>query len=291
MADRPAAEVDISIDLARRPIGDQFPELAGLAIAELSRGWDNTNLRLGNDHLVRLPHRQAAAELILHEQRRLPELAPRLPLAVPAPTHSGLPTAYYPWHWSITPWLPGIDAAHATLADPARDARTLGRFLRSLHVEAPADAPLNPHRGGPIATRAEAFHSRLRQDGLAEVDERIVAEFETACSVPATSRRVWLHGDLHTRNMLVDDGRLSAVIDWGDICAGDPATDLAGAFMLVPDHIDIVRAETDATDDDWVRARGWAAHFALAYLANSDDEPVMRRIGLELIDTLLRTAR
>lgn len=303
MANRPAAEVDVSVDLARRLIDDRFPEFAGLPLTELSRGWDNTNLRLGDDHLVRLPHRRAAADLILHEQRWLPELAPRLPLAVPSPTHNGRPTDYYPWHWSIVPWLPGADAATGTLLDPAEDAHSLGRFLARLHVDAPADAPHNPYRGVPIATRAEPFETNRARigplgelpelpelDDLDAVDERIAAEFEAACSAPPASRRVWLHGDLHTRNILVDHGRLAAVIDWGDLCAGDPATDLAVAFMLVPDHLDVLRGETETTDADWRRARGWAAHFALAYLANSDDEPIMRRIAVDLIAALLRTA-
>ena len=100
---------------------------------------------------------------------------------------------------------------------------------------------------------------------------------------------MWLHGDLHARNMIVRHGHLAAIIDWGDICAGDRATDLAGAFMLVPDQLDVVQQHAGADDATWQRARGWAANFAVIYLTHSDDDPVMGGIGLRLLDTLLTT--
>jgi len=102
-------------------------------------------LRLGDDLAVRLPRRAAAAALIEHEQRWLPELAPRLPLAVPAPFRAGRPGRGYPWSWSVTPWLPGDVIARADVADPRDLADQLARFLRALHRPAPADAPANPY--------------------------------------------------------------------------------------------------------------------------------------------------
>lgn len=286
MANRPEPEIDITVELAQTLIDEQFPGLSGQPLRLMARGWDNTNLRLGEDHVVRLPHREAAAELIVNEQRWLPILAPNIDLAIPTPTHAGRPSNVYPWHWSVTPWLPGTEAALAPPDDPADAAETLGRFLCQTHVEAPDEAPENPVRGCPLASRAAAFAANTA--ALGDLEPRLVDIFRDACNAPAANTRVWLHGDLHTRNMIVDGGRLSAVIDWGDICAGDPATDLAAAFMLVPGHVDLVQSHAGANDTDWLRARGWAAHLAAVYLANSDDEPVMAAIGRRLAEALGR---
>lgn len=287
MADRPAPEVRVDEGLVRRLLQSQHPDLASQPLRLLDRGWDNTNFRLGDDLIVRLPHRRAAAELIANEQRWLPELAPRLPIPIPAPVRSGHCQDGYPWSWSITPWFPGDVAARAPLVDPAADAARLGEFFAALHQPGPADAPTNPYRGHPVdALRRRFFDNLAKLD--ASIDSAALATvFETACDAPASSERRWMHGDLHTRNMIVADGRLAAVIDWGDICAGDPACDLAGALMLVPDHLDVVAATAGATEPTWQRARGWAAHFAVIYLLFGDDDPVMAGIGRNLVNALL----
>lgn len=287
MAKRPEPELAITPDLVRTMLRAQFPELAPLAIRPLSRGWDNTNFRLGDDHLVRVPHRAVAAELIVSEQRWLPQLAGMIELPIPAPTHAGVPTADFPWPWSVTPWFDGDEAAGATLREPAQSAELLGEFFCQLHVSAPSDAPLNPYRGCPLADRASAFGANLDKLASSYDKDAIGAVFDHACAQAPSTQRVWLHGDMHTRNMVVRDGKLSAIIDWGDICAGDRATDLAGAFMLVPNHLDIVTDLAQATAGDWARARGWAVNFAVIYLAHSDDDPVMGKIGSQLLDTLL----
>lgn len=290
MANRPAPERQISTDLVHRLISDQAQELASLPLRELSRGWDNTNFRLGSDHLVRVPHREVAAPLVLSEQRWLPVLAPQLDMPIPAPTHIGRPTEFYPWPWSITPWFEGVEAAQAELTDPGQTAAALGGFFSQLHVPAPPDAPVNPYRGVPLEDRSAAFSKNLDLlRGLVDTD-RIAAEFEAAAKASSSTARLWLHGDLHGRNMVVHEGQLAAVIDWGDICTGDRATDLAGAFMLVPDHLETVQRASATSDQDWQRARGWALHFAVVYLAHCDDDPVMHSVGTELLATLLGNA-
>lgn len=289
MSDRPKPEIEITAALARALLREQAPEFAELPLEMLGMGWDNTNWRLGDDLIVRLPHRAVAEPLIEHEQRWLPVLAPRLNIAIPVPSLHGRPSEAhdYPWIWSIVPWHAGSEAADAPLTDPAATAEKLGTFFRLLHVDAPPDAPPNPFRGGPLTDRRGSVTERVgivgdRIDGAAAI-----AAFEEAAAVPTTDERVWLHGDAHTRNMVVNDGDLAAVIDWGDICSGDRATDLAGAFMLVPDHIAIAQAASGADDDAWRRARGWAIHFALIYLAaGAVAAPVMNRIGIRLLGTL-----
>ena len=288
MTGRPRPEIEITSELVRGLVREQAPELADRSLEMLGMGWDNTNWRLGDDLIARLPHRAVAEPLIEHEQRWLPVLAPRLNIAIPVPVVHGRASEAndYPWVWSIVPWQSGGEAAGATLNDPAATAEQLGMFLRLLHVEADPEAPPNPFRGGPIAERRSSVIDRIAMLGDRVDADAVLAAFDTASAAPSTDERVWLHGDLHTRNMVVDDGDLTAVIDWGDICAGDRATDLAGAFMLVPDHLDIVRDSAGADDDAWQRARGWAIHFALIYLVAGDAAPVMNEIGERLLETL-----
>jgi aminoglycoside phosphotransferase (APT) family kinase protein len=295
VAKRPAPDVDITEGLVRSLVRAQAPDLAERPLTMLSRGWDNTSYRLGTEHIVRLPHREAAEPLIVHEQRWLPTVAAMVELDVPTPVHCGVPTEDYHFHWSIVPWFEGHEAALAPLADEHATAGVLGRFFAQLHRPAPQDAPRNPVRGCPLADRASSFHTALAR--LAERPAvaarhdlaRARTIFDRAAELSISPDLFWMHGDLHTRNLVVDRGELVAVIDWGDLAAGDPATDLAGAFMLVPGQIDRVAPLAGATEADWARARGWAVNFAVVYLANSDDEPVMYTIGERLLDTVLRT--
>ena len=155
-SDMPLAEVSIDSDLVRGLLLDQHPELAGEGLAEVASGWDNVIYRLGEDWLVRLPRREVAAQLVLNEQRWLPELAPRLPLPIPVPARIGRPGRGYPWSWSVCPWFEGETAAEAAL-DLGRAALDLGAFVLALHSEAPAEAPRNEVRGVPLIQREPAL--------------------------------------------------------------------------------------------------------------------------------------
>ncbi len=291
----PAAEVDVSVELAHALIADQHGDLADLAIVEVANGWDNVIFRLGDDYCIRLPRRAAAAELIVHERRALAVLAPTLPLPVPVPVRVGEPGPGYPWRWNITRWLPGSIAATTPFAHAERAARSLGTFLAALHAPAPDDAPANPYRGHFIGNNTDIVRSRLaalRDDLVIDVDraarrwDELVGDLDASRAAPS-----WLHGDLHAANLLVDDGELSAVIDFGDVCAGDRATDLACAWGLFdgPDR-DVVRecaGQRQAIDDDtWRRAEAWALHFAVTYLAHSADNATMRQIGDRMVRAL-----
>jgi aminoglycoside phosphotransferase (APT) family kinase protein len=286
----PAAEVPVSVDLVRRLLLEQHPELAGRTVEVLANGWDNLVCRLGDDLLVRLPRRAAAAELVAHEQRWLPLLAPRLPLPVPAPVRVGRPGLGYPWSWSVVPYLPGTAAACRAPADLRRAADVLGGFLAALHRPAPPDAPANRFRGIPLAGRAEGVMTRLGHlDGRAERHAALEV-WQAAVAAPAwEGPPLWLHGDLHPANILVDHGRISAVIDFGDLTAGDPATDLSVAWMLLPaeQRETFRQAYGRADDGTWARARGWALALALAFLAHSADNPLMAGIGRRTLRAVL----
>lgn len=281
----PVAEVNIDVELVDGLLRDQHPDLSRRRLRPLAHGWDNESFRLGNDLVVRLPRRAAAADLVAHEQRWLGELAPGLPLPVPAPVRVGRPGRGYPWSWSVVPWLAGEPWEVSPPADPGHAGRRLGAFLAALHLPAPSDAPENPFRGVPLADRAERFEVGVLALGTKIDAERCRAVFAELATAPVwDDAPVWLHGDLHPLNLLVADGEPAAVVDFGDVCAGDPATDLAVAWMVLPpaDRPAFRRAAgaRRAIDDaTWQRAQAWAVALAVAYLAASDDNPMMASIG------------
>lgn len=287
----PAAEVDVSAGLVRRLLVSQHPDLAGLPIVELANGWDNVIYRLGDDYTVRLPRREMAARLIDHEQRVLPTLAERLPIPVPAPVRVGRPEFDYPWSWSVNPWIPGTIAATTPLADTTREAQRLGEFMSALHVEAPDDSPPNPYRGQFIGDNTEINLERASQ--LDWGDDMLTRWSELVDIEPWPHDPVWIHGDLHPANVLVEGGVLSGVIDFGDVCAGDPATDLSIAWSLFDaDDREVFRDASStglhAVDEaTWQRAEAWSLHFAVVYTLHSADNPIMGAIGDSLRHTLL----
>jgi aminoglycoside phosphotransferase (APT) family kinase protein len=167
-----------------------------------------------------------------------------------------------------------IEVAHPDDWDVA--ARELGHFLAAGHRRAPADAPANPCRGVPLVDRAAIFAAGLDLLGHQLDRAALMDEWHRASAMDRWDEPpVWLHGDVHPRNVLVDDGRLSAVIDFGDMTAGDPASDLAVAWMLfAPEQRPTFRTACGvrhSVDDAlWGRARGWALVLGVA-MSNGDE--------------------
>jgi aminoglycoside phosphotransferase (APT) family kinase protein len=294
----PAAEVEVSADLVRRLLADQHPDLARLPVEFLANGWDNELYRVGNELVARLPRRALGAQIITNEQRWLPGLAPRLPLPIPYPERTGVPGCGYPYSWSVVPYLPGVPAAQASSFDPAGAAAAVGGFLGALHVPAPADAPANPFRGVPLAERADTFAANLALIGGHVDRDAVLRVWDAALAAPRyDGPPVWLHGDLHPANILVNDGQVSGVIDFGDITAGDPASDLSVAWMLLPldwhaSFWSAYQAAGGRVDDALrVRARGWALNLAIVFLAYSEDNPVLRKLGRGTLRTVLASQR
>ncbi len=290
-AGTPAAEIEIDADLARGLLRAQHPDLADLPIRFLASGWDNTIFRLGDMLLLRLPRRAVAAKLLRHEQRWLPMLKDRLPLAIPAPVRIGAPQDAYPWPWSVTPWLEGETA---DLSPPDADqGEILAGFFEALHRPAPAEAPLNAFRGVPLATRVDVFAGRTaRLESKTDlVTERIRAIWADAVAAPDDAAPTWIQGDPHPRNVLVNAGRITAVIDWGDMAQGDRASDLSAVWMLLPDAAARRRAMTalpSVSPDTWRRARGWAVLYGLMLLdAGLADDPRMEAIGAATLKRLV----
>jgi aminoglycoside phosphotransferase (APT) family kinase protein len=272
----PAAEIDVTPELVQGLLREQHPDLAAMPLRRVARGWDNDIYRLGDDLSVRLPRRLAGAVLVLHEQQWLPEVAVGLPLPVPVPIRTGVPGPGYPWAWSVCRWLPGVEIELAPPADWTDAARRLGGFLAAVHRPAPPEAPANPYRGVPLAARAAIFAAGLDELEASVDRSPLMDAWERAAGAPGwDGPAVWLHGDVHPRNVLVDHGRVSAVIDFGDMTAGDPASDLAVAWMLFPPAVRPVfrsacGARQPVDDALWERARGWALALGVAMSLGDD---------------------
>lgn len=284
----PAPDVDIRPGLARRLIRAQHPDLAHLPLRALGSGWDTVVLRLGRDLTVRLPRRALGAQALASE-RWLTRLAPALPLATPEPVRAGAPDEGYPYPWSICRYVPGraLGAQELAGAGGLRAAAALAGFLGALHVPAPPDAPRNPCRVD-LARRAQHFEEALAHVPAAQSAPAMRA-WQRAVRAPAhDGPPCWVHGDLHGLNVLVSRGSISGVIDFGDLGAGDPATDLACAWLL----LDLparrqVRELLEVEPATWERGRGWALYLSVMFLAHSSESALNRAIGLRGLAALL----
>ena len=229
------SEIEITADLVRDLLQEQHPDLAGLTIREVAGGWGNQMWRLGDELAVRMQHMDRTPELQLKERRWLPVLAPRLPLPVPTPVRFGEPSERFPKHWTVMTWVPGEPLDHGTISRGIHAADTLAGFLRALHVDAPAEAPIAVDRGThprDCSAGFEHFFQAVVPDDIA-ADVRTV--WSDAVAAPAwEGPPVWVHGDLHPANAIVSNGTLAGVVDFGDMYAGDPAWDLAAAWVLLP---------------------------------------------------------
>jgi aminoglycoside phosphotransferase (APT) family kinase protein len=283
----PASDFQIGASLVRALLEQQHPDLAHLPIQTLDGGWDNTMFRLGEQYCVRLPRREAAAALIENEQVWLPRLARQLSLPIPSPCRFGKPALGYPWKWSVLPWLPGTPA---DLAEPAAtQAVVLAKFLRSLHTPAPSDAPPNAVRGVPLWRRAAVMEERMRRLAVKTdlITKPVKQTWEIALQAPCAESSKWLHGDLHARNALVENGAITGIIDWGDITSGDVATDLAAIWMLFskqPARQKALSEYADISEATLRRAKGWTVLFGVVLLDTGlIDHPRHARMGEQIL--------
>lgn len=288
----PAAEVEIDLQLVRRLLADQHPDLVDRPLSPLGEGWDNAMFRLGQHLLVRLPRRQASAELVAHEHAWLPVIARQVELPVPVPVRHGRPTTYFPWSWSVTRWVEGRPAAHTPVGARGRWAGPLAQFAAQLHQPTPEDAPRSQVRGVPLAERDQVTRDRLAVAGHPRTEE-LLRVLDLALQAPShQGPRQWVHGDLHPLNIVVHRGHLASVIDFGDLTGGDPASDLATAWQTFDWEgraSFVVRYSQLAGRDEalWRRARGWAVVLVAVSLALSAGHPDFTAIAEHTIKQLL----
>ncbi len=294
MAVMPGAEMDITPALVVSLLASQHPDLAHLPLRSAGHGWDNALFRLGPDLVARLPRREVADALMVAEQQWLPGQTAHLGVPTSAPLRVGLPDFGYPWHWSVCQWIDGVSGLTVPRAERSPSARPLAQFLIDFQQPAPPDAPVSPvGRGGPLTARDDVVRARL--SALPGVPTtRLLHVWKAAITAPAWGQApLWLHGDLHPANVVLGPGgALAGVVDFGDLCSGDPATDLAAAWLhFDSDGRDAFRAEverlrpTDAAT--WTRARGWALSIGSAMAASSDDSPAFLALGLEVLHSVL----
>jgi aminoglycoside phosphotransferase (APT) family kinase protein len=263
-------EVDTDVALVRRLLDGQFPQWADLPIEPVvSYGTDHDIYRIGDRLAARLPRIGWAIHQAAKEAEWLPRLAPHLPLAIPVQLAMGRPAEGYPFEWSVYEWLPG-ENANATIADLDRVALDLAEFVKALREIDASDAPprVPRSRGAPL----EDLDDQVRRS-IGELGDRIdgaaaLRAWHESVEAPSwTGEEVWVHGDLLPGNLLVVDGRLSAVIDFGCLNVGDPACDLQPAWnVFVGASRERYRTELDVDGASWLRGRGWALYQAVVAL-------------------------
>jgi aminoglycoside phosphotransferase (APT) family kinase protein len=248
----------------QRLIAEQFPQWAGLAVEAVEvQGWDNRTFRLGAELSVRLPSHDSYVPQVEKEHAWLPKLAPHLPLPIPVPLARGLPSDTFPRPWSVYRWIEGDIARYRQISDPSRFAVDLAGFLSALYaVDSSGGPPPGMHsfnRGGPLANFDEETRAAI-ESLRGTIDTSAAREvWNAALEAPWRDDPVWVHGDVAVTNLLVRDGQLSAVIDFGCSAVGDPACDMVIAWTLFSGESRKVFIDAMPVDDTtWARGRGWA---------------------------------
>ncbi len=270
MMSYPEAEFHIDEQLVRHLIDTQFPEFSELPLKLVGSGWDNQNYQLGTEYLVRIPRRELGAKLISHEIEWTQKLEKQLPLPIPTPLRTGSPDTTYPWQWSILPWFEGNTARNATLSES--ELFRLVQFLKVLRTINPEDAPKNPFRDVPLMDKADTIEEKIQKKKLS-LPPSILTLWEDALSEDLDTKACLIHGDLHPENIIVKEGAIQAVIDWGDITMADPATDLAIFWMLPMDKTlrERLLLEYGATASTIARAKGWAVFYAVVFSTSGEE--------------------
>lgn len=290
-----ADELDVKLPLVARLIARQFPQWADLPLSPVqSAGTDNAIYRLGDELAVRLPRVAGAVADVEKEQCWLPRLSPHLPLAIPTPLGLGRPDAGYPWPWSACRWLDGESAQERRIPDDEQAAQDLADFIAALQRVAivgwPSPAPPNSPRGGPLSRRDANTRAAIAALSGRVDTAAVTRAWEAALQAPVwQGPPVWTHGDLLPGNLLVQDGRISAVIDFGCLGIGDPACDLIVAWALLSAQARaIFRAALAVDDATWARGRGWALSIGLIALPYYwDTNPVFAVTARRMIAEVL----
>ncbi len=292
-----ADEIPTDELLVRRLLQSQFPEWASLPITRVElMGTDNALFRLGDEMVVRLPRRTHTAAPLEKECRWLPRVGPLLPVAVPVPVAQGAPAHGYPLPWAVYTWLPGERATAERITDGRLFTADLAGVLAAMRridpVGGPPPGEHNFSRGEPLANRDSATRSAIASLA-ADIDaRRLIAAWDKALEAPRWEHApVWIHGDLDRQNMLVIDGRLTGLIDFGGLAVGDPACDVMVVWkVLSPEQRDAFRATLTIDDATWSRSRGWAitqAVVALEYYTDAT-HPVLVREARRWLAEVLR---
>lgn len=279
----------IDAALVRRLIAQQFPQWADLPVTPVKLdGWDNRTYRLGTELTARLPTHESYTAAVHKEHQWLPVLAPSLPVAIPEAVAKGSPGEGYPYHWAIRRWIDGETASLATVADLDEFARSIAEFILALQGIDAADGPLAGEHSFYRGTPPEYYHDET-VEALAVLKGRIDTDlarevWDAALATSWDRPPVWFHGDIASGNLLVQNGRLSAVIDFGTSAVGDPACDLVIAYtFFTGDSRETFRDAVQQDPGTWSRARAWALWKALITLAADRDTEINHQVIDEIL--------
>jgi aminoglycoside phosphotransferase (APT) family kinase protein len=280
--------VPVTTALARRLVRRQFPHWSDLPIRRIRPGgWDNRSFRLGEAMALRLPSAERYAAQVDKEQTWLPRLAPHLPLPIPQPLARGRPGEGYPFDWSVMAWIEGTPALRAGAGDPLQLARDLAAFLTALQRAPAAGGPApgvhSFHRGGALAVYDAETEACIASMATGPKAEAMRSVWARALATRWSGPPVWVHGDVAPGNLLLREGRLAAVLDFGCSAVGDPACDLAIRWMwFAGSAAEAFRQAMPADAATWDRARGWALWKTLLGLRDAGSARAMRRHGRAL---------
>lgn len=301
MAFLPEADIRIDEALVSRILRTGAPSLAHHTPVASGEGFDAVIYRIGPEHAIRLPRRAYASGIIETEQRWLPLLSEGVDTATPVALIAGQASADFPRPWSIVPWIEGETVASVPPARRDHLAAPLAHFVGSFQRAAPASAPENSYRGGPLAHRDHSVRERLASGKIAQADQ-LLEIWEQALRAPQwTGLSLWLHGDLHPNNLIcrtAEDGEmdLAGVIDFGDLTAGDPATDVATAWLTLEpaareEFFNGFEPCYDVDGPLLERAQGWALLMASAMITEAGDNPVLTAVAEHTFSQLLSEER
>lgn len=283
-------EIDINIPLIKELLSSQFPQWENLSIEPIqSAGTDNAIYRLGKDMCIRLPRIPDAAKHIEKEATWLPRLASMLPLTIPIHLGKGRPQEPYPWCWEIYSWLEGENAFVKQMVNFDQAAIDLAEFLIALQKIDATDGPPT-RRGKPLAAQDEATRTAIKSLYGSVDTKKITMLWEESLQAPVWNKPpVFIHGDLLPINLLVQNDRLSGIIDFDLFGTGDPACDLIpGWSMFCNKSREVFRKQLDVDDATWVRGRGWALSIAviiIPYYQHSN--PVLTAIAQRMLNEIL----
>jgi aminoglycoside phosphotransferase (APT) family kinase protein len=292
-----AGKHNVDVGLVERLIAAQFPQWSGLPVREVAfDGWDNWTFRLGDSMKVRLPSDAGYVPQVEKEAEWLPRLAPLLPVPIPAPIAVGAPGEGYPWPWTICNWIEGDTAGRDSAANSVDLARDIAGFLRQLQAIEPAGGPpagvQSSYRGAPL----EVYDGDT-QRCLAALEMRIDtraarAVWDAAVASTFEGPPVWFHGDIAAGNLLVQDGRLRAVLDFGCSGIGDPACDLVLSWVFFDGPARAGFREAVAMEEEtWVRARGWALWKAMLLLENGSVTHPAENCAAKVVEAVIAEQR
>jgi aminoglycoside phosphotransferase (APT) family kinase protein len=283
----------INADLVTRLIAAQFPQWAGLPVRPVDiDGWDNATFRLGDTMSVRLPSHEDYVGAVEKEHRWLPQLASRLPLPIPVPLAKGVPGCGFPRPWSVYQWLDGEPVTDDNVPDMNRLAADLAGFLSALYKIDPTGGPgpgqHNWFRGGPLTVYEDETKQALTTL-RGQIDTALAAEvWQAALDTPFTGPPVWFHGDAQPGNLLLRNGRLGAVIDFGTSGVGDPSCDTTIAWTFFSgDSTQVFKEKLPVDAATWTRGRGWAIWKAMIVLVGEiESDPEGAAYTMRVIDKI-----